>query len=118
MTIENEKAGFRGAGLISFDPNMVLGRLNFRLLTLTPTLPFSEKTKFWVFQTPRNATDVLSQTNFVRDKIAEFQGSSSKSFYQRLVTPVKGKKILAYENNLLVVQVRSLCKANEILRVC
>jgi hypothetical protein len=53
LTVENGQAGFRGAGLVPFDPETVLGRLDVRLRTLTPTLPSSEEANLW---SPRRLT--------------------------------------------------------------
>ena len=36
FTKENARAGFRGAGLVPFNPDAVLSKLNVRLRTLTP----------------------------------------------------------------------------------
>jgi hypothetical protein len=38
-TTQNAKAGFRGAGLVPFDPQVVLSKLDVKLRTLTPTGP-------------------------------------------------------------------------------
>ena len=36
FTAENVRAGFRGAGLVPFDPDAVLSKLNIQLRTPTP----------------------------------------------------------------------------------
>ena len=43
MKIENGNSGLHGASLIPSDPNIVLGRLDFRLRTPMPTLPLSRR---------------------------------------------------------------------------
>jgi hypothetical protein len=39
FTLENVRAGFRGAGLAPHDPEVVLSKLNVQLRTLTPPAP-------------------------------------------------------------------------------
>jgi hypothetical protein len=70
IIVANGQAGFRGAGLIPFDPKTVLGRLDVKLRTSTPVGPPSVDANPWVSQTPYNPTEALSQTTLVRDRIA------------------------------------------------
>ena len=72
ITIANSQAGFRGAGLIPFLPETVLGRLDIKLRTPTPIAPPSTDANPWVSQTPYNPADTLSQTTLVRDRIARY----------------------------------------------
>ena len=39
MTVENAQAGFRGAGLVPYDPEVVISKLDIKLRTPTPTGP-------------------------------------------------------------------------------
>ena len=39
ITVQNAQAGFRGAGLIPFNPQVVISKLDIKLRTLTPTSP-------------------------------------------------------------------------------
>jgi hypothetical protein len=70
ITVQNAQARFRGAGLIPFDPQAVILKLDIKLRTPTPTSPPSADADPWVSQTPRNPTDALSQTSLVRNRIA------------------------------------------------
>jgi hypothetical protein len=70
MTVQNAQAGFRGAGLVPFDPQAVISKLDIKLRTPTPTGPPSADTDPWVSQTPHNPTEALSQTTLVKDRIA------------------------------------------------
>ena len=115
LTVENAQAGFRGAGLVPFVPETVLGRLDIKLRTPTPTLPSSEEANLWVSQTPRNPTDALSQTTLVKNRIAGHQGSSPTPIFKTVAALAKGTEILAHENTLLAAEVRTLRKANEAL---
>jgi len=44
MTAQNAQAGFRGSGLVLFDPQAVILKLDVKLQTLTPTRPSSANT--------------------------------------------------------------------------
>jgi hypothetical protein len=70
ITVANGQAGFRGAGLIPFDPQAVISKLDVKLRTPTPTGPPSVDADPWVSQTPHNPTDALLQTTLVKDRIA------------------------------------------------
>jgi hypothetical protein len=39
ITVQNTQAGFRGAGLIPFDPQAVISKLDVKLRTPIPTRP-------------------------------------------------------------------------------
>ncbi|KFY19868.1 hypothetical protein V493_07812, partial [Pseudogymnoascus sp. VKM F-4281 (FW-2241)] len=115
MTAQNCQAGFRGAGLVPFDPQAVLSKLDVKLRTPTPSSPSTVNTTPWVSQTPSNPTEALSQTTLVRNRIARHQGSSPTPLFKTVVALAKGTERLAHENTLLSAEVRSLRSANEAL---
>jgi hypothetical protein len=115
MTIANSQAGFRGAGLIPFNPQAVISKLDVKLRTPTPTGPPSADADPWVSQTPHNATDALSQTTLVKNRIAKHQGSSPTPIFATVASLAKGTEILAHELTLLSAEVRTLRQANEAL---
>jgi hypothetical protein len=41
ITAKNAQAGFYGAGLVPFDPQAVISKLNVKLRTPTPSRPFT-----------------------------------------------------------------------------
>ena len=115
ITTQNAQAGFRGAGLVPFNPQAVLSKLDVRLQTPIPSRPSSANTNIWVSQTPRNPTDALSQSTLVKNRISRHQGSSPTPIFETVTSLVKGTEILAYEVTLLSSEVRTLRKANEAL---
>jgi hypothetical protein len=115
MTAQNAQAGFRGAGLVPFDPQAVISKLDVKLRTPTPTRPPSADADPWVSQTPHNPTEALSQTVLVKDRIARHQGSSPTPIFQTVVALAKGTEQLAHEVTLLSAEVRTLRAANEAL---
>src|SRR5689334_16658678 len=74
-TAQNAQAGFRGAGLVPFNPEAVISKLDVKLRTPSPLL-LPVDADPWVSQTPHNPTDALSQTTLVKQRIARHQGSS------------------------------------------
>jgi hypothetical protein len=115
ITPSNGQAGFRGAGLIPFDPQVVLSKLDVKLRTPTPTGPPSADTDPWISQTPHNPTDALSQTTLVKNRIARHQGSSPTPIFETVAALAKGTELLAHELTLVHAEVRTLRKANEAL---
>ncbi|KAJ8070734.1 hypothetical protein OCU04_001104 [Sclerotinia nivalis] len=112
ITVQNMKAGFRGAGLIPFDPEAVLSKLDIRIHTPTPP-PFD--LDLWISQTPRNPTEALSQSTLVKSRITRHQSSSPTPIFETVLALAKGTERLAYENTLLSTENRTLRKANEAL---
>jgi hypothetical protein len=48
ITAENTQAGFRGASLIPFDPQVILLKLDMKLWTPTPSRPSITNSVSWV----------------------------------------------------------------------
>lgn len=115
ITVQNTQAGFRGTGLIPFDPQAIISKFNIKLQTPIPTGPPSTDADPWVSQIPRNPTDALSQTNLIRNRIIYYQGNSPTLLFSTVVMLAKGTEILVYENTLLVAEVHILRVANEVL---
>lgn len=115
ITPQNAVAGFRGAGLVPFDPQAVLSKLDVRLRTPTPTGPPSRDSNHWVSQTPHNPTNALHQSTLVKNRIANHQGSSPTQLFSTVASLAKGTEILAHEVTLLRAENRTLRQANEAL---
>jgi hypothetical protein len=113
MTKNNIKAGFRGAGLVPLDSQVVISTLDVKLRTPTPTGPPNPDP--WTSQTPRNSTKALSQTELVRAKITCHQGSSPTLIFEAMTQLAKGTEVLAHRLILAEGQISILEKANEAL---
>jgi hypothetical protein len=112
ITSENIKAGFRGSGLVPYDPQAVLSKLDIKLRTPTPTGPPLPEADPWVSQTPRTSTDAISQSEHVRSRLARHQGSSPTILFSAVTQLAKGTELMAHEMTLLRDRVRTLEKAN------
>ena len=60
FTPENVKSGFRGAGLVPFDPDKVILKLDVKLSTPSPTGSLPTATIPLASQTPHNPTEATS----------------------------------------------------------
>jgi hypothetical protein len=67
ITPSNIQGGFRGAGLVPFDPERVIIALDVRLRTPSPPLPINHE--LWQSQTPSNTLELGSQSTLVKERI-------------------------------------------------
>jgi hypothetical protein len=115
MTPENIAAGFRGTGLVPYDPEAVLSKLDVKLRTPTPTGPPSTDANLWVSQTPHTTTEAISQSQLVRRRISNHQGSSPTTMFEAVKQLAKGTEMIAHEMTLVRSEIRSLQDANKAL---
>jgi hypothetical protein len=113
MTKENIKAGFCRAGLLPYNPQAVLSKLDVKLRIPTPTGP--PIVDSWTSQTPHNPIDALSQTELVKTKITHHQRSSPTPIFEATTQLAKGTEILAYRLTLAEARISMLEKANAAL---
>jgi hypothetical protein len=106
---KNAKAGFRSAGLVLFDPEEVISRMDICLQSPLPAIGLSPP---WSSYTPYNSKEALSQTNLVRDGIARHQSSSPTPLFRSIEALAKGTERLAYEITFLYADNQRLRKAN------
>ncbi|EDN92813.1 hypothetical protein SS1G_08678 [Sclerotinia sclerotiorum 1980 UF-70] len=118
--IQNMKAGFRGAGLIPFDPQSILSKLDIRIRTSTPSSTSLELTNSWISQTPHNPTEALLQSTLVKARITRHQSSSPTPIFETVQALVKGIERLVYEVIFLSVEnlsVERLVIIQELVRI-
>jgi hypothetical protein len=111
FTAENFRAGFRGAGLVPYDPDAVLSKLDVRLRTPTPPAP---GTIAWEAQTPRNAREIEAQSVFIRNRIQNYQGSLASLLDEQVKQLSKGAQQIAH-NMVLVQEIGRLREAVDTL---
>jgi hypothetical protein len=112
FTPENVRAGFRGAGLVPYDPEAVLSKLDVQLRTPTPPAP---STVAWEAQTPRNAREIEAQSTLIRDRMQHYQGSPASSLDEQVKQLGKGAQQIAHNMVLMREEVRSLREAVDTL---
>jgi hypothetical protein len=115
MTESNIQGGFRGAGIIPFDPERVISTLDLKLYTPTPENSRPGTAQPWVSQTPNNVIEATSQSTFIKNRIARHQNSSPTSIYEAVDHITKGTSKIMHELVLLKTEVKNLREANEVL---
>jgi hypothetical protein len=110
FTETNIRASFQGAGLVPFNPDAVLSRLDVVVRTPSPALP--EPT--WVSQTPSNARELEAQSSLVREGFQRHQNSSPESIIEALDRLTKGAERIVHLAVVQQGQISALQKANTI----
>jgi len=115
ITEKNIQGGFAGAGLMPYDPERVISKLDVKLCTPTPLNSRAGTPQPWVFQTPHNPREATSQSTLIKTRIANHQNSSPTSMLTAVDQLAKGTMAVMHEVALLRSEVSSLRKANEAL---
>jgi hypothetical protein len=110
ITESNIQGDFRGAGLVPFDPEAVISKLEVRLCT--PPLPTVDES-IWHSQTPSNTLGFGSQSKLIRERIQRHGDSSPTSMVDALDRLTKGADMMAHSLVLMRNQVAELQAANE-----
>jgi hypothetical protein len=111
LSQDNIQAGFRGAGLVPFNPEEVLSRLDIQLRSTPPPI----ETTIWQSKTPSNAAEFDLQSKLIRDRIQRHQNSSPTSIIESLDRLAKGAQSVANLAILVQAQVADLEIANQAL---
>tara|TARA_Y100000815_G_C13314319_1_gene489808 strand:+ start:263 stop:1768 length:1506 start_codon:yes stop_codon:yes gene_type:complete len=115
MTEKNIQGGFAGTGLVPYDPQRVLSKLDVRLRTPTPPANPIEIQQPWVSKTPQNAQEANSQSEHIKNRISIHQNSSPTSMLAAVDHFAKGATAMMHQVALLRAEVSSLRTANEAL---
>lgn len=110
ITKDNICASFRGAGLVPFNPDAVLSRLDVKLRTPTPPTRLVDQ---WESKTPSNTRELEAQTTLIRNRIQRHQNSSPSSIIESINQLAKGAELTIHSGVLLRDQVAQLQRANE-----
>jgi len=110
ITRSNILGGFRGAGLVPFDPEAVISTLDVRLRT--PPLPTVEDGP-WQSQTPSNTLELGSQTKLVLERFQRHVDSSPTSMVEAVKSLSKGAEMMAHALVLSQKRIAELEAANE-----
>ena len=73
FTKSNIQASFQGAGLVPFNPDAVISKLDIKLRTPSPSPP---ETTPWESKIPKTEAELTSQTKFLEERLARHQNSS------------------------------------------
>jgi hypothetical protein len=110
ITESNIQGGFRGAGLVPFNPEAVISKLDVRLRTPTPPLPNEEP---WESKTPSNTLEIGSQSTLVKTRIQRHLNSSPTSMVEAFEKLAKGAAVVAHKLALAQKEIAELQAANK-----
>ena len=113
MTEKNVQAGFQATGLVPFNPEEVISRLDFKPRTPTPLSSQPESVTSWVLKTPTTAYEAAQHSTAIKRKIANHQNSSPTHMYEVIDSQAKGMSKMAHELVLLRAELKDLRTANE-----
>jgi hypothetical protein len=115
ITGSNTQGGFKGAGLIPFDPENVISKLDVQLRIPTPPEEATKPSTPWASKTPTTATEAQSQSEYLERRIRRHKSSSPESIIEALKSNTKATKAAMHEVVLLRKGLRNLRDANKIL---
>jgi hypothetical protein len=115
FTEQNVKGGFRGAGLVPFNPDAVISKLDVKLRMPTPPGTSNGPSQPWVSQTPQTAAEAISQSTFIKDRVTEHQGSSPTPILASVDQLAKAVVANSHQLTLLTGEVKALREANKAL---
>lgn len=111
----NIRGGFRGSGLVPFNPESVISRLNVKLRTPTPPAPPTADTNPWVCKTPQTSYEASAQSEYIKTRIARHQSSSPSSIYGAMDQMLKGTSTIMHQMVLMKDRVSQLENSNRTL---
>lgn len=111
ITESNIRGGFRGSGLVPYDPEYVISQLDVTISTSRPSTAAGLPSP-WFPSTPQNIVQIDSQTSYVYEKIVRHQNSSPTTILQGLSQLAKGTKRAIHELALLRAENTALRSAN------
>jgi hypothetical protein len=112
---QNVEGGFRGAGLVPFNPDAVISKLDVKLRTLTPPGTSNGLPQPWVSQTPQTAAEAISQSTLIKDRVARHQGSSPMPILNSIDQLAKATVAIGHQLTLLTSELNVVQEANEAL---
>jgi hypothetical protein len=112
MTVSNIQGGFRGSGLVPYDPEYVISQLDIVISTSRPSTA-GELPLPWEPSTPQNVIQTDSQSSYVRERIVRHQNSSPTRILEGVDQLAKGARRAIHEIALLRAENASLREAND-----
>jgi hypothetical protein len=109
-TIQN---GFKAAGLVPFDPDEVISKLDIRIRTPSLTLNSTDIPSPWKPETPHNVIELQSQTEAIHTLIRYTTQSPPSPAVQAVNQLVKCCQLAIYSAAILAAENKALRAANE-----
>jgi hypothetical protein len=115
FTESNIRGGFRGAGLVPFDPEVVISKLYVQLRTPTPVEEVAQQAQAWTSRTPNTVLEAGSQSKYLSDRIRRHHSSSPESILEALRSLTKAVTRNIQKPALVEAENRELREANDML---
>ena len=113
LTPTTIRSGFVAAGLVPYDPERVLSKLNTQLRTPTPPPPPATEQAPWVPETPHNIQELEFQAKAIGDFVRRRTAGSSSPTDRAIQQLVKGCQMAMHSAVLLTDENKKLRAANE-----
>jgi hypothetical protein len=110
MTVDNITSGFKATGLVPFDPEQVLAKLD-PATEATPSPKGSQS--FWDPKTPRTLPEVKKQAHLILTENRKRRRSSASSADKPFQQLLKGFETAVHEKALLIAEVAALRAENQ-----
>jgi hypothetical protein len=110
FTESNICSSFRGAGLVPFNPEVVLSKLDIKLRTPTP--PVLETT-LWESRTPSNTRELDAQTTLLSERMRKHRNSSPTEMLMLINSLTKGATLMVHNATLIHDELSALRKVTE-----
>ena len=107
---DNILSSFRATGLVPYNPEVVLSRLEVK--PRTPTPPASGLAP-WQPKTPSNAWEVEAQTTLIVKRTRDHESSSPDSIIEMVLQVKKGSTLMVHSHTLLEARITNLEEANQ-----
>ena len=113
LTSDTIRSGFRAAGLVPYDPERVLSKLNTQLRTPTPPPPSATEQAPWVLETPHNIRELELQARAIGEFVQRHTAGSTSPTDRAVRQLVKGCQMAMHSAVLLADENKKLRAANE-----
>ena len=113
LTSNTIRSGFGATGLVPYDPERVLSKLNTQLRTPTPPPPPTTEQAPWVPETPHNIQELEFQAKAIGDFVRRRTAGSSSPTDHAIQQLVKGCQMAMHSAVLLADENKKLRAANE-----
>ena len=113
MTLTKIRSGFVAAGLVPYDPERVLSKLNTQLRTPTPPPPPATEQAPWVPETPHNIQELEFQAKAIGDFVRRRTAGSSSPTDRAIQQLVKGCQMAMHSAVLLTDENKKLQAINK-----
>ncbi len=113
MAIETICNGFAGTGLVLYNPEQVLSKLNTQLQTPTPPLVLPVNQHPWIPETPHNIAELERQSQAINEFLKRCTTSPPTPAHLALSQLVKGCQLAMHSAIILTEENRHLRSENE-----